>query len=166
MECGMAWKVLNIFSSQWQSLKGVNYSIWIAFLTFLNKNPNVAKNRDVIEKNWVEKNWVHFSIQQPRNIPNQFTDLKQLKKTFFFVYQCYTSIWWTSAQPRSSTSSSFRGEQFSWNFIRWRHRACSTVVQLFCKRSQIKFSSQHFRKWDHFSFNQDADRTIRTEWNS
>jgi len=109
MECGMAWKVLNIFSLQWQSLKGVNYSIWIAFLTFLNKNPNVAKNRDVIEKNWVEKNWVHFSIQQPRNIPNQFTDLKQLKKTFFFVYQCYTSIWWTSAQPRSATSSSFRG---------------------------------------------------------
>jgi len=26
-----------------------------------------------------------------------------------------------------------------------------------------KFSWQHFRKWELFSFNQDADRTIRTE---
>jgi len=26
-----------------------------------------------------------------------------------------------------------------------------------------KFSSQHFRKWEHFSFHQAADRTIRTE---
>ena len=53
--------------------------------------------------------------------------------------------------------------QFSWNFIRWRHRAYATVIQLFRKRSQIKFSSQHFRKRELFSFNQDADRTIRTE---
>jgi len=29
------------------------------------------------------------------------------------------------------------GEQFSWNFIRRRHRAYSTVVQLFRKRSHI-----------------------------
>jgi len=29
------------------------------------------------------------------------------------------------------------GGQFSWTFIRWRHRACSSVVQLFRKRSQI-----------------------------
>jgi len=41
--------------------------------------------------------------------------------------------------------------------------AYSTVVQLFRKWSQINFSSQHFRKWELFSFNQDADRTIRTE---
>jgi len=27
--------------------------------------------------------------------------------------------------------------QFSWNFIWWRHRAYSTVVQLFRKRSHI-----------------------------
>jgi len=55
------------------------------------------------------------------------------------------------------------GGQCSWTFIiRWRHRAYLTVVQLFCKRSQIKFSLQHFRKWKLFSFNQDADRTIRT----
>jgi len=40
----------------------------------------------------------------------------------------------------------FGGEKFSWNLIRWRHRAYPTVVQLCCKRSQIKFSSQHFRK--------------------
>jgi len=32
--------------------------------------------------------------------------------------------------------------------FRWRHHAYSTVVQLFRKRSQIKFSSQHFRKWE------------------
>jgi len=29
------------------------------------------------------------------------------------------------------------GGQFSWNFIRWRHRAYSTVVQIFRKRSHI-----------------------------
>jgi len=44
------------------------------------------------------------------------------------------------------------GRAVSWNFIRWRHRASSTMVQLFRKRSQIKFSSQHFRKWELFSF--------------
>jgi len=55
------------------------------------------------------------------------------------------------------------GGEFLWNFIRRRHRAYSTVVQLFRKRSQIKFFSQHFRKWELFSFNLDADRTIRTE---
>jgi len=47
---------------------------------FLNKNSNIAKNLDVIENNGV-----HFLIQQPRNIPNQFTDLKQLKKSFFCI---------------------------------------------------------------------------------
>ena len=26
----------------------------------------------------IEKNWVHFLIQQPQNIQNQLTDLKQL----------------------------------------------------------------------------------------
>jgi len=29
------------------------------------------------------------------------------------------------------------GGQFSWTFIRWRHRAYSRVVQHFRKRSQI-----------------------------
>jgi len=33
------------------------------------------------------------------------------------------------------------GGQFSWTFIRWRHRAYSTVIQLLRKRSQIKFFS-------------------------
>jgi len=37
------------------------------------------------------------------------------------------------------------------------------VLQLFRKPSQIKFSSQHFRIWELFGFNQDADRTMRTE---
>jgi len=37
------------------------------------------------------------------------------------------------------------------------------VIVLLRKRSQIKFFSQHFRKWELFTFNQDADRTIRTE---
>ena len=38
---------------------------------------------------------------------------------------------WCPARSRGATSSSFQGGQFSWNFIRWRHRAYSTVVQLF-----------------------------------
>jgi len=46
------------------------------------------------------------------------------------------------------------GGQFLWDFIWWRHRAYSTVVHLFRKRSHIKFSSQHFWKWELFSFNQ------------
>jgi len=33
----------------------------------------------------------------------------------------------------------------------------------FSQMSQIKFSSQRFRKWELFSFNQYADRTIRAE---
>jgi len=66
----------------------------------------------------------------------------------------------TEAQPALHFGE---GGQISWNFIRWRHRVSSTVVQLFRKRSQIKFSSQHFRKWELFSYNQDADRTIKTE---
>jgi len=32
---------------------------------------------------------------------------------------------------RGATSSSFRRGRFSWNFIRWRNHAYSTVVQLF-----------------------------------
>ena len=40
------------------------------------------------------------------------------------------------------------GGQFSWNFIRWRHSAYSTVVQLFRKRSQ--FTSQLFQN-ENFS---------------
>ena len=47
---------------------------------------------------------------------------------------CQWSSW---VHSRSVNSSSFRGGQFSWNFIRWRHRAYSTVVQLFRKRSHI-----------------------------
>jgi len=59
----------------------------------------------------------------------------------------------SSVPARGATSSSFRGWQFSWTFFRWRHRAYSTVVQLFRKQSQTKFSSKHFRKWK-LSFNQ------------
>jgi len=40
-----------------------------------------------------------------------------------------------TVRHRGTTSSSFRGWKFSWNFIRWRHRAYSTVVQFFHKRS-------------------------------
>ena len=36
-------------------------------------------------------------------------------------------------------------------------------LQRFRKRSQIQFCWQQFRKWELFSFNQDADRTTRTE---
>jgi len=32
-------------------------------------------------------------------------------------------------QLRGATSSSSRGDQFSWNFIRWRYRTYPTVVQ-------------------------------------
>jgi len=37
----------------------------------------------------------------------------------------------TTLPIRGATSSSIRGGQFSGNFIGWRHRAYSTVVQLF-----------------------------------
>jgi len=48
----------------------------------------------------------------------------------------------TGAQGRNQLFIS--GGQFSWNFIRWRHEAYSTVVQLFRKRSQIKFAFARF----------------------
>jgi len=46
---------------------------------------------------------------------------------------CYRSLWVQlgNSMGRGATSSSFRGRQFSWNFIAWRHRAYSTVLQLF-----------------------------------
>jgi len=80
----------------------------------------------------------------------------------FSQFECFTLLV-DIAVGRGATSSSFWGGQFSWNFIRWRHRAYSTVVQLVHKWSQIKFPSQHFRKWELVSYNQDADRTTRTE---
>ena len=49
---------------------------------------------------------------------------------------------WKSAlnTPRQGRNQLFiSGGKFSINFIRWRHHAFSTVVQLFRKRSQIKF---------------------------
>ena len=39
----------------------------------------------------------------------------------------------------------------SFHDISWHHRAYSTVVQFFHKRSQIKLSSQHLWKWELFS---------------
>ena len=45
----------------------------------------------------------------------------------------------TSPRGKGATSSSFRGGggNFSWSLIPWRHRAYSTVAQLFRKRSHI-----------------------------
>jgi len=41
-------------------------------------------------------------------------------------------VWlWVMTITRGATSSSFRGRQFSWNFIWWRHRAYSTVDNFF-----------------------------------
>ena len=59
--------------------------------------------------------------------------------TWDFCQEWYPSMSDYSAMvgARGATSSSFRGGQFSWNFIWWRHRAYSTVVQLFRKRSHI-----------------------------
>ena len=48
-----------------------------------------------------------------------------------FLLQCVTG---------AQLALHFGGGEFSWNFIRWRHHAYSTVVQLFRKRSQIKLS--------------------------
>jgi len=39
--------------------------------------------------------------------------------------------------PGAQPALHFGGGQFSWNFIRWRHRAYSTVEQLFRKWSHI-----------------------------
>jgi len=66
----------------------------------------------------------------------------------------------TGAQPALQSG----GGEFLWTFIRRRrHHAYSTVVKLFLKWSKVNFSSQHFRKWELFSFDQDADRMITTE---
>jgi len=46
-ERGMALKVFQIFSLLWQSFKGANYSVWIAFLPFSNKNSNVSETLDM-----------------------------------------------------------------------------------------------------------------------
>ena len=56
-----------------------------------------------------------------------------------FYFDC-VSLWCYArflGSGRGATSSSFRGAEFSWNFIRWRHRFYSTVVQRFHKRSHI-----------------------------
>ena len=40
-------------------------------------------------------------------------------------------------KPGAQAALHFGGWQFSWTFIRWRHRVYSIVVQIFRKRSQI-----------------------------
>jgi len=61
-----------------------------------------------------------------------------------------TTAWLTSQKEKMQKGYSWQrrnqlfvsgGGQFSWNFIRWSHRAYSTVMQIFRKRSQKKFSS-------------------------
>jgi len=59
---------------------------------------------------------------------------------------------------RGTTSSSFRWSNMTSSCLFNRGRN-------FSQTSQIKFSSQHFRKSELFSFNQYADRTIRIEKN-
>jgi len=60
-----------------------------------------------------------------------------------------------SSIVRGATSSSFQGGAIFMNFHSMTSSCFySIVIQLFRKRSQIKFSSQHFRKWALFSFNQ------------
>ena len=52
----------------------------------------------------------------------------------------WTSLFWTNTccfNPGGQPALHFGGGQFSWNFIRWRQRAYSTMVQLFPKRSHI-----------------------------
>jgi len=52
-----------------------------------------------------------------------------MSTTFIFSHEM-------TVVARGATSSSFRGGQFSRTFIRWLHRAYSSVGQLFRKRSQ------------------------------
>jgi len=78
---------------------------------------------------------------------------------FLVVGNASGSMWSPKRiRVKGATSSSFRGRG---NFHKISYDDV-IVLQLFRKRSQIKFSSQHFRKWKLFSFNQNVDRTIRT----
>jgi len=54
-------------------------------------------------------------------------------KLLFLLRQCFDRN--NASSKILGSSPPFRGEQFSWNFIRWCHRAYSTVVQHFRKRS-------------------------------
>jgi len=64
---------------------------------------------------------------------------------------------------RGATSSSFRGGAI---FMKFHSMTSSYLFNRgtnFSQTSKIKFSSQHFRKSELFSFNQYPDGTIRTE---
>jgi len=117
----------------------------------------------------VQDFWATCTCHEKQSCLKNFTALN-----IFFIIQDFwatlRSPWKTEFALNILTALQGRnqlfisgGRQFSWNFTRWRYHAYSTVVQLFRKRSHISFSSQHFRKWEFFSFNQDADRIIRTE---
>jgi len=76
---------------------------------------------------------------------------------------------------RGATRSSFRGGQYEViGATRSSFRGGGNMKSLcllnrgtnFSQSSQIKFSSYHLQKSEIFSFNQNADRTIRTEKNS
>jgi len=56
-----------------------------------------------------------------------------MRKINHFSLFCKSCLVLSGSQP----ALHFGGGQFSWTFIQWRHRAYSTVVQLFRKRSQI-----------------------------
>ena len=66
---------------------------------------------------------------------------------------------------RGATSSSFRGGAILMKFHSMTPSFLFNRGTNFPQTSQIKFSSQHFRKSELFSFNLYADRTIRTEKN-
>ena len=104
--------------------------------------------------------------RREKNIFLRWSKQPQEKTSLTWIHE--SGLKWTHLNSTSlkwmpgATSSSFREGQFSRSFIRWRHRAYSTVVQLCRKRLQIVIFAT-FPKTRIFQFDQDADRTIRTE---
>jgi len=60
---------------------------------------------------------------------------------FFTQILAQSTLEFISSSPQCNSGAQpalhFGGGQFSWNFIRWRHRAYSAVVQPFRKQSHI-----------------------------
>jgi len=99
---------------------------------------------------WNTKTVCRIAVHQRSEAEKQ-NDYLTRGRIMFWKLICELSLWYhlSGVQP----ALHFGGGQFSWIFIRWRHRVCSTVIQLFASGHR-KFSSQHFPLWKLLSFNQ------------
>jgi len=127
------------------------YGIEQGFSDYASR-PNLGRRNVILgrETNWLEKSNITIFVKFTRKLKISL-ELIYFFCIFIFkgniVLYAFICLLGHSVSILRKWSGQGRnqlfitGEQFSWNFIRWRHHVYSTVVQLFRKLSQI--SSLH-----------------------